>query len=43
MCVPGQGVGSKGCKCNCDGFGYQTSMLYVVSRVGVKTRGGYRI
>ena len=28
--VTGQGVGSKRCKCNCGGFGYQTSMLYVM-------------
>ena len=42
--VPGQGVGSKRCKCNCGGFGYQTSMLYVVCPGwGVNTWGGYRI
>ena len=28
--VPGEGVGSERCKCNCGGFGYQTSMLYVM-------------
>ena len=27
---PDQGVGSKRCKCNCGGFGHQTSMLAYV-------------
>ena len=34
------GAGSKGCKCNCGGFGYQTSMLFVMFPVNLSNNTG---